>query len=108
MSECPRPLIVAGFQCKAPLASIGAAVEAPPIARLTGPTPDRMKPCCATTGKALSKKAARANVTRLEKEGRREYMARASGSGESNSDGRMGYFGICAGNLDRFSGFSGG
>ena len=38
-SEQARPLIEAGFHIKAPAASMGAAVAAPPIERLTGPTP---------------------------------------------------------------------
>ena len=73
--------MAAGFQWMAPLASSGAAVEAPPMARLTGPTPERMKPCWARAGKALSKKAARANITRLMKAGGREYMGKDSRHG---------------------------
>ncbi|TXT25977.1 MAG: hypothetical protein FD138_2897 [Planctomycetota bacterium] len=38
-------LIEPGFQCKAPIASSGAAVPAPPIDRLTGPIPVRAMPC---------------------------------------------------------------
>jgi hypothetical protein len=43
-SEFGRPLIVAGFQAIALIASIGAAVDAPPIELFTGPNPDNITP----------------------------------------------------------------
>ena len=43
-SEFGRPLIVAGFQAIALNASIGAAVDAPPIELFTGPNPDIITP----------------------------------------------------------------
>src|SRR5689334_702466 len=47
----PRALIVAGFQYNAPRASIGAAVEAPPIDRLIGPAPVSIRPIWAAAGR---------------------------------------------------------
>src|SRR5438046_10689519 len=46
MSICeqPKPVIAPGFQYKAPLASKGAAVEAPAIERLFGPAPEMTTP----------------------------------------------------------------
>src|SRR5579884_1581700 len=49
-SEPGSPEMDAGFQYRAPLASMGAAVEAPPIERFTGPWPLRMYPVCPKAG----------------------------------------------------------
>src|SRR5437667_452844 len=50
IDEVGSPLIAAGFQYKAPEASTGMPVDAPPIERLTAPAPVKRMPICACTG----------------------------------------------------------
>ena len=52
MSEQGRPLIVAGFQCRAPAELIGQAVAVPAIDSFTGLTPRRAIPCPIAHGPA--------------------------------------------------------
>src|SRR5579872_2545154 len=61
-SERPRPLIVAGFQNRAPAALNGAAVAAPPIERSTAPVPDRIGPIWACAGAAITAASQAAEV----------------------------------------------
>src|SRR5262249_9212157 len=52
-----KALLVAGFQNREPVASIGAATAAPAIERLIGPAPVKTGPICARAGKALQANA---------------------------------------------------
>src|SRR6516162_504784 len=76
-----KALLVAGFQNREPVASMGAATAAPAIERLMGPAPVRTGPICARAGKALQANASKERAIAL------AIILRPRGMGQSLRNG---------------------